>query len=295
MCAIPETLYGKKSDTAHNEPWGIPLSSSSDLAIGFNYRFVGSLGVRWDETLQMYYMRQRFYDPAIQRFISRDPLGAANRYSYCEAQPLRFIDPTGLRPYSAAENLAYSDALGIISRITGEITYRQAAHRLQAMQGQIVVDSPLLADHGFSAATAYKYKENVFTGNWTEVPGSNRQILLSSDVMNGKEYRRRFTDVLDYRYGNALLLAMNLLKEEYHYKGSCPTSKEDNKRREWQGYNEVLYFLVKLLRSESNPRHRETVKHLGSFWEATRNGHLTKLYGKLPENLPSFFPLYEGP
>ena len=44
------------------------------------------------------YMRQRWYDPTLQRFISRDPLHSENRYSYAANNPSRFVDATGRQP-----------------------------------------------------------------------------------------------------------------------------------------------------------------------------------------------------
>ena len=48
----------------------------------------------------LYYYRARFYSPALQRFISEDPLGFAsgdtNRYAYVANNPMSFRDPLGL-------------------------------------------------------------------------------------------------------------------------------------------------------------------------------------------------------
>jgi RHS repeat-associated protein len=46
----------------------------------------------------LYYMRSRYYSPAIGRFISRDPAGLAggmNLYAYAGDSPTNFTDPTG--------------------------------------------------------------------------------------------------------------------------------------------------------------------------------------------------------
>lgn len=78
--------------------WAISVTENSELA-GFPMRFVGSLGVRFDELVGMHYMRERWYDPTIQRFISRDPIGlagGANLYAYCSNSPAQNFDPTGL-------------------------------------------------------------------------------------------------------------------------------------------------------------------------------------------------------
>ncbi len=47
------------------------------------------------------YLYQRYYDPSIGRFISRDPIGWAgglNLYGYCENDPVNSVDPLGLAP-----------------------------------------------------------------------------------------------------------------------------------------------------------------------------------------------------
>ena len=47
----------------------------------------------------LYYMRARYYSPALQRFISRDPgrpAGGSNMYAYASDYPANFSDPTGL-------------------------------------------------------------------------------------------------------------------------------------------------------------------------------------------------------
>jgi RHS repeat-associated protein len=99
---------------AHYEysAWGELLPSSSDLAVGFNYRFAGSLGVRWDETLGFYYARQRWYDRTLQRFISRDLLRSANRYAYCNNSPCDLVDPTGLAPIPWGGATNFGDSAG---------------------------------------------------------------------------------------------------------------------------------------------------------------------------------------
>ncbi|MGE3793862.1 MAG: RHS repeat-associated core domain-containing protein [Dehalococcoidia bacterium] len=43
-----------------------------------------------------YFLRARYYDPTLGRFISRDPLLFDQRYVYAGSNPLLFIDPSGL-------------------------------------------------------------------------------------------------------------------------------------------------------------------------------------------------------
>ncbi len=54
----------------------------------------------------LYYMRGRYYDPQIARFISRDPAGLAgglNLYAYAGDDPVDFSDPTGMGLDSSLE------------------------------------------------------------------------------------------------------------------------------------------------------------------------------------------------
>jgi RHS repeat-associated protein len=53
------------------DDWGNQLASTSDSVPdgGFQYRFVGAYDVRWDAAMGLYYMRQRWFDPTLQRFM----------------------------------------------------------------------------------------------------------------------------------------------------------------------------------------------------------------------------------
>ena len=66
------------------------------------------------------YLRARYYDPGIGRFISEDPVGAGlNWYVYCENDPVNRIDPEGL------------DAIFITDQ---NALYQQAGHSSVIMQ-----------------------------------------------------------------------------------------------------------------------------------------------------------------
>lgn len=62
--------------------------------------YVGGLGVRKDPS-GLLYMRQRYYDPELGRWLSADPIGFSgglNLYGYCGQNPISFVDPLGLDP-----------------------------------------------------------------------------------------------------------------------------------------------------------------------------------------------------
>ncbi len=65
-----------------------------------DYRFTGK---PWDEEAGLYYFNARWYDPALERFISEDPLWGSiwdpqslNRFAYGRNNPFKYTDPTGM-------------------------------------------------------------------------------------------------------------------------------------------------------------------------------------------------------
>ncbi|MGF1583246.1 MAG: RHS repeat-associated core domain-containing protein [Gemmataceae bacterium] len=73
------------------------ITSESNASFGDRYKWTGR---EWDAEAELQYNRARYYDPAIGRWISRDPLGFeagySNLYRYVNNQPTNAIDPSGL-------------------------------------------------------------------------------------------------------------------------------------------------------------------------------------------------------
>ena len=61
---------------------------------GANYwQFTGE---QTDADSGLQYLRARYYDPATGRFLSTDPIGAAEPYAYVSNNPVNLVDPYGL-------------------------------------------------------------------------------------------------------------------------------------------------------------------------------------------------------
>ncbi len=76
-------------------PWGLAQADSGTLV---RFRFASQ---ELDQETGLYHMGARYYDPALGRFISEDPLGIAggmNLYVYAHNNPINLSDPTGMSP-----------------------------------------------------------------------------------------------------------------------------------------------------------------------------------------------------
>jgi RHS repeat-associated protein len=84
-----------------------------------NYLFAGE---QFDEELDEYYLRQRYYDPNTGRFTRRDTYEgdrnnpvSLHKYLYANANPVTYIDPTGL--FSTTEVYAATSIANILNNI----------------------------------------------------------------------------------------------------------------------------------------------------------------------------------
>jgi RHS repeat-associated protein len=79
------------------DPHGNLLGRQEQIPQPFQY--VGQFGVM-TEPNGFYYMRARYYDPRVGRFISEDPIGFeggdVNLYAYVGNNPVKRVDPSGL-------------------------------------------------------------------------------------------------------------------------------------------------------------------------------------------------------
>lgn len=90
---------GLRADYVY-DAWGNLLTPLDPVGNQEKYKWTGEA---FDSSTGLYYLRARYYDPSIGRFLSRDAVeGAAlspwdrNRYAYARNNPILFHDPTGL-------------------------------------------------------------------------------------------------------------------------------------------------------------------------------------------------------
>jgi RHS repeat-associated protein len=83
-----------KVDSYTYDPFGYTVASSGSFAQPLRWK-----GREFDAETGLYYMRARYYDPTVGRFISEDPIGIAagvNPYTFADGDPVNRVDPTGM-------------------------------------------------------------------------------------------------------------------------------------------------------------------------------------------------------
>ena len=85
-------------------------------ATGIDYLYNGQYGVETDAN-GLYYMRARYYNQDIKRFINRDVVSgdisnsqSLNRYCYVQGNPVSLTDPFGLCPDGNSEDGVSKDS-----------------------------------------------------------------------------------------------------------------------------------------------------------------------------------------
>jgi RHS repeat-associated protein len=141
---------GNVTDRYQYSAYGEKKSSTGDTDTPFLYNGPG--GVVTDAN-GLYYMRARYYNPEIRRFISQDTLlGVAidgqslNRYAYVQGNPIVFVDPLGLArdegdAWSRAKDYLYSSGKQLLlGNYTDDVTLLGTS--AQVATGIIGIDAP---------------------------------------------------------------------------------------------------------------------------------------------------------
>jgi RHS repeat-associated protein len=115
------------------DPFGRLIGTPTGLAAINTQRYSSK---DWHNPSGFYYFGYRFYDPATQRWLNRDPIaeeGGVNLYGYVENDPINFIDPLGLSSIQAQVLVAIAkgDLVALESLLATGMLSPAAAARVQ--------------------------------------------------------------------------------------------------------------------------------------------------------------------
>jgi len=184
------------------DEWGNITSQTEGIANDFKYA-----GEAYDSETGFYYLRARYYDPTVGRFISKDnnegqitnPL-SLNLYTYCVNNPIKYVDPSG-NIYIFADPIRYNEqqaeALWDIFRPDEtDVTYFQAG-------------GPCGPELG---AAAYTVRRIVKLGKFTVkaveklgTKGADKASKYEDITSAGSRYINKSTDVTKAEFGENLV------------------------------------------------------------------------------------------
>ena len=162
----------------YDEFGGVSQLQESDVN---PFRYVGKYGVMYEND-HLYYMRARYYDPTVGRFMSEDPVWSTNLYPYADNNPNTMIDPDGRIFFTAA------------------IVVGLAVSEVWSVGKQIYTD----ANSGkYSTGNSYQNINNFFTSVNVGVTKGGVGYLIGKIPVLGKSFKNIFKlAVDDLAYGN---------------------------------------------------------------------------------------------
>ncbi len=102
------TSAGSVTDSMEYDAFGAAVSRTGTT--NTQAGFAGGWGYQTDAESEYQLLGHRYYDSATGRFLTRDPIRDGNNYYvYCQNNPLRWLDPSGLKPgekYSSRDEAA---------------------------------------------------------------------------------------------------------------------------------------------------------------------------------------------
>ena len=91
VTGLTDSTGTKHTESYEYDAFGNQQSENANTINPFRY-----CGEYFDEETGLIYLRNRYYDTAMGRFINEDPVRSGlNWYIYCKNNPLMFVDPSG--------------------------------------------------------------------------------------------------------------------------------------------------------------------------------------------------------
>jgi RHS repeat-associated protein len=164
-------------------PFG--LIANEQEAVVNPFKFVGQFGVM-TEPNGLYYMKARYYDPEVGRFISEDPLGFeggdANLYIYVQNNPVMFSDPQGLWTFQTGLSFTSGGLFGS-TKGAGLIIGRNPETKEWQFGWYTVGGAGAYGGAGASLVADFTWSGNPNiedTGGWAATAGGSGTILGAS-------------------------------------------------------------------------------------------------------------------
>jgi RHS repeat-associated protein len=220
-------------------PYFYNASGQQFAASAFNNRFLYT-GRDWIKEVGLYDYRNRFYLPALGRFLQPDPIGFAggdaNLYRYCGGDPVNYIDPDGTTVRFVGDRRAINTA---INYLNNSPTFANIFSTLQ--------NSP----HTYTVRTDYSF----MNGSFNYLTGAIRwNPSLGLLVTSGEGIQ------------SAAMILAHELAHAFDY-DSNPTAYRTNREITLPGYDTMVEYIAVALETLIARELNEATRadHRGNF------------------------------
>lgn len=172
---------GSKSTSANYDPFGNIRSSSGILP---KFQFSKQ---QLDDESNLYFLRARYYDPQLGRFISRDPVKGIltnpqtlNPYAYSSNNPINYSDPSGLWYIDIGVSTGVLGPLGVGAGMQFNdqgITPYAAGGAVTPGKGITITYSP---DDPQPNSTTVNFAANFIVAGNISYPYTNKPVSITS-------------------------------------------------------------------------------------------------------------------
>jgi len=140
------SLAGAVTDTYKYDAFGVLIGGSGSTPNSFLYS-----GEQYDSTLHLYYLRARYFNPAVGRFQTADPYEGTtsdpltlNKYVYAANNPVNRIDPSGKNAeedFFLTQTRIYIKDLAIKRQLAYEVCLDTSVFNLLTLYPYVVLDT----------------------------------------------------------------------------------------------------------------------------------------------------------
>ena len=151
-------------------------------------------GQQYDQLTGQYYLRARYYNPILGRFIQEDAYqgDGLNLYTYCKSNPVIYYDPSGYNDEGLfVDRVTYGETgnstdlkLDVLKHLTGDYSIKESNVRVGSHQAQHIFPSRKDSNYALSVAGFQTncYQNGVFDRNRSR---TGQDAAALSNFLNG--------------------------------------------------------------------------------------------------------------
>ena len=187
------------TDTYTFEGFGNPLATTGTTVNP--YKYIAGSGYYADGESGLMLLTFRYYDTALGRFITPDPTSVGpNLYMYANNNPLKYVDPMGLRLMDAGEE-AVADSVFLLDNGIRLIDYGKVKIDTTSKRSRVICFfRPALVIHDKIFARSDHHLKYLLIHELTHIwQYENNLLTVKSGIWaHAKDLVRLFSSIYDY-------------------------------------------------------------------------------------------------